>query len=347
MTPLDLQASSHHAAPKEMPPKKKQKKKTPEANNRVSKLRLFVLISILGLCLGLLYMKQAGLLWNIPLPGNFTTSDAEKYFANKLESKHFVFYSNLSKESLSAYALFSEQFLELVNKNFVSVQCRFPLYVYILSDEQTCNEFVKTKMHCTDHIMGAYFPAYNAYVTFDGSGLGTLSHEMMHKILPESVGQLEPWAEEGVPTFFEKFYGYPEGNDLVLKFGFINPWRLEELQPEFDSLSPRAIVSKAKPNNSSRESEQHLLAMFLYRQGKLKQYLQLLKQKDKGSYSSYVEAACGKPFPELTVDWQNYLNSIKVHGKAIMRLPPSTVYPSEDTFIRYSKQFRFSELSKL
>jgi hypothetical protein len=34
---------------------------------------------------------------------------------------------------------------------------------------------------------------------------------------------------EGIPTFFEKFYGYWKDDEPVVYWGFQNPWRIDQL----------------------------------------------------------------------------------------------------------------------
>lgn len=73
---------------------------------------------------------------------------------------------------------------------------------------------------------GIYLPKIKSFVTYEGSGYGTFAHEIMHPLLRANLSATSYWADEGAPSFFEKSFGYWEENNLILQFGFQNPWRV-------------------------------------------------------------------------------------------------------------------------
>jgi hypothetical protein len=51
----------------------------------------------------------------------------------------------------------------------------------------------------------------------------------MHPVVASELPETPSWGWEGIPAFFEKFYGYKEGDRLYLKWRYQNPWRIRSL----------------------------------------------------------------------------------------------------------------------
>ena len=98
-------------------------------------------------------------------------------------------------------------------------------------------------------LFGLYLPENNLFVTYNGSGLGTFAHEIMHPVVEAELPHVPSWGREGIPTFFEKFYGYKESNRLHLKWGYQNPWRIRALGERLLKLQLGNIV-RASSNQS-------------------------------------------------------------------------------------------------
>ncbi len=117
---------------------------------------------------------------------------------------------------------------------------------------------------------GIYLGQAKAFVTFVSSGLGTFAHEIMHPLVERNLPKRPPWADKGIPSFFEKFLGYWDGDRLVLRFGYQNPWRIETLGDQIDRLDLRAILHrKTNDYGTSRNSDLRMVSVFLWRTGKL------------------------------------------------------------------------------
>lgn len=91
-----------------------------------------------------------------------------------------------------------EGFISYVDKYVCPLKGKYPLLMYIFKDENAMNEFFKVSLGETSSgkVFGRYISPMNAVVTYNGSGLGTMTHEIMHKVLDGGVAELDPWAKE-------------------------------------------------------------------------------------------------------------------------------------------------------
>jgi len=73
---------------------------------------------------------------------------------------------------------------------------------------------------------------------------------------------------EGIPTFFEKFYGYWNGEELVLNWGYQNPGRIKALGANLTRLDLKDVLGTENPQGQFRESDLRLvLAKYTKRGG--------------------------------------------------------------------------------
>lgn len=255
-------------------------------------------------------------------------------FPQKFESKYFVFYSTIPLDRLQAYAHFADMFLDLVDRDFIHLRPPTKLNAAVLSNKAEFQRFLVQQMNLSrPPSYGVYLQQKNLFVTYDGSGLGTFSHEIMHYVVETMLPDRPSWAAEGIPTFFEKFYGYEQFGQLALKWGFQNPWRIEALGDRIPKLRLIRIIY-----GSEDESELRLLSVFLYQQGKLKTFLDLIQQGDKKGFRTYVEAAFNKPMYEIEGTWQDYLNAVYAKRSRLANLPGSRYFQTAQEFAAFEKE---------
>jgi hypothetical protein len=70
--------------------------------------------------------------------------------------------------------------------------------------------------------------------------------------------------------------------------------------------------------------------------GKFKQFLDVVKTREKHGYESYFEAAMGMPVAKVIPLWNEYLNRIAVRRAEISRLPLSAILPNEEAFNKFT-----------
>jgi hypothetical protein len=161
----------------------------------------------------------------------------------------------------------------------------------------------------------------------------------MHPLVERNLRDRPLWALEGIPTFFEKFYGYWTNDQLVIHWGFQNPWRIEMLGTNLAHLDLERILSLKRSPGDFRESDLRMVSMFLWQQGKFKRFLELIQKKDKGSFATYFEAAMGAPVQQVLPRWQAYLFEIQAQREQIMKLPPSFICRDEQSYRRFADRF--------
>jgi hypothetical protein len=111
-------------------------------------------------------------------------------------------------------------------------------------------------------------------------------------------------------------------------------------------LDLKKIVSTTQTPGEYHESDLRLVSMFLWEQGKFKQFLQLIQKRDKNGYDSYFEAAMGIPIDRAIPLWQDYLNKIVARRSEIMRLPLSAILPDEPTFRKFIEPYGIPVVSQ-
>jgi hypothetical protein len=258
-------------------------------------------------------------------------------FTNKIESKFFIFYSDLPRPELQSYSEFSNLFLELVDRDFVRLRNFKKINAVVFPDQNRMQRFLSQRLGRNEPpLYGLYIAENHLFLTYDGSGLGTFTHEIMHPVVSNELPHTPSWGWEGIPTFFEKFYGYKEGNRLYLKWGYQNPWRIRALGDRILTLNLAEII-----NRSQDESEQRLVSVFLYRRAKWKKFLDLISAGEKKGYTTYVEAAFGQRLSELEQDWRVYLRDTYNRRNQTYRLPTSRYFPSKQEFLEFERQIGF------
>jgi hypothetical protein len=291
--------------------------------------RLFTLL--LALVFGAAFSVQASEPRVIPA---FTQQTASK-FLHHAAGRYFQFHGDIPPQRLALYAAFSDMFVELTDRDFFRVKTRFPIQAFVLQDKERFKSFLRaTYGVAMSSEYGMYLPEAGAFVTYDGSGLGTFTHEIMHPLVEESLPARPTWAIEGIPAFFEKFYGYVEGRQLRVKWGYQNPWRIEQIGPQLKHLKLIHILY-----GSQDTSEKRLVSVFLYQRGKLKKFLDLVQADERKGFRTYLEAAFEKPLNEIEDDWQDYLQDIENNRQQIMKLPSSQLFDTPQQYRDFAQRF--------
>lgn len=258
-------------------------------------------------------------------------------FATKYETGHLLVFCDCDSAATQSLVEPLEGFISYVDKYVCPLKGKYPLLMYIFKDENAMNEFFKVSLGETSSgkVFGRYISPMNAVVTYNGSGLGTMTHEIMHKVLDGGVAELDPWAKEGIPTIFEKTYGYPTASGWKFSYGYQNPWRLAETENRWNELRLSRIVQHASFTSSDNESEERLVATFLNDNGKLQRYLELARIKDKRGFNTYLEAAFGCSMEQIEPRFQNYLGVIRSRWKELIKIPSSRVFSTEEEFLSF------------
>lgn len=286
-------------------------------------------------------MKALWLTWLLAVPVADAVPDFSRDFKNELKTEHFVFHYGDDISTARDLARFSDGFIGVVDRNFFKAQFEYPIHAYILRDRDSFKEFLRTKAGIEDPPnYGIYLSRLGCFVTYEDSGFGTFAHEIMHPLLRANLPHAPEWACEGVPSFFEKGFGYWEGKDMVLHLGYQNPWRIREMGDRLGSLDLKDIVTSPQRYGTS---EKRLVSVFLYRQGKFKTFLDLVRSNRKNGYGTFVEAAFGRKFEDLQPLWSAYLRDILANRDANLQIPATEVLPTKDAFTKFMRDHRLKD----
>lgn len=260
---------------------------------------------------------------------------------NSIEvSPHFVFYSDIAPESLHKYAEIAEAFSKYVENNMLALTGNYPRGIFILHDKMAERKFLKEKMGFDSHVHGVYLAKRNAMVTYDGAGIGTFLHELLHTFLHEEK-ELDLWAEEGIPAFFEACYGYFacgqsrnfENCEIELTLGYPETWEKKWMGgKERRELDLKYLVNSARHSDAGHEDEQRQVALFLCHEGKLFEFFKLLRAKQKNGFKTYIEACFEKPLDELQSHFTTYMKELENNQQRIRELPASNIFQTREEF---------------
>ena len=279
-----------------------------------------------------LLILSIGLVFVLQQPGS-AYGPLEKQFKDRLETPHLSVFFNHREEAREA-AIFLEWWLHYINANYYRVPSKMKLKVFVFDSEVDLNDFARKVFGHKDGIRGTYSAANKAFYTSRQTGLGTFSHEMMHALFHLTNVEPDRWSDEGVPAFFEKMFGYHTKTDAYFLLGFPNPWRIERLGANLPSLSLEDTVNHPKENNTHAE---RLVALFLYKNGRLRTYLDLVRSGDKRGYKTYFEAAFGRSVHSLEPYWKLFIQDLYARRTRIMEIPVSKFFNNKAEFDEFMK----------
>jgi hypothetical protein len=261
----------------------------------------------------------------------------QSQFPFRKQTEYFDFHYRRDTPSVSDLVRFGDGFIRELNRDFFKAEFDYPIHAFILTDQHEYEDFVHSQLRISESgDFGIYVYSNNVFATYEDSGLGTFTHEILYPLVERNLSARPPWAEEGIPTFFEKFYGYWENDELVLFWGYQNPWRINELGASLINLDLPAIVSD-DPRRARDQSQLRIVCMFLWERGEFRRFLRLLAAKDRRGYPSYLEAAMEMPMTRIIPLWKSYLQEVARHRTEILSLPVSTVFDSKRAFEGFAK----------
>jgi hypothetical protein len=256
------------------------------------------------------------------------------------KTEYFDFYCLRESPKISEITRFADGFVKLVNRDFFKADFDYPICVLVFENQAQFQQFAIQRLHMANPPgFGFYNYDFKFFATYEDSGLGTFSHEILHPLVEKNLKERPQWAMEGIPTFFEKFYGYWKSNELVTCWGYQNPWRIQQLGNNLLQLDLREIANDSHDFDwqEHNESSCRMVSVFLWQQGRLKRFLNLIAAHDKAGYPTYLEAAMKMPLENFLPLWQAYLNDVASHRAKNLSLPISQIFDDEATFENFVK----------
>lgn len=249
------------------------------------------------------------------------------------KTQFFEFYFMRQSSLVEEVPRFADAFVQLVNQEFFKADYDYPIKVMVLEDHAKFQDFLRRQFGVENPPnFGIFFGELKCFVTHESAGIGTFAHEILHPLVERNLPLHPVWATEGIPSFFEKFYGYWDGEKLVAQFGYQNPWRIQAIGAELLNLDLGQILAYRDTQGRFRESEQRMVSMFMWKHGKFKKMLQQIQTGVPiDGYQTWFEAAMGMKVPELEPLWRAYLKEVAA-SHHLFALPPSTILPDEQSY---------------
>jgi hypothetical protein len=271
------------------------------------------------------------------LPAIAFPQDFLDQFPYRKQTQYFDFRCKRNSPQIPEIARFADGFIKLVDRDFFKADFDYPIRVLVF------REFLVGELHIDNPPnFGIYLYKYKLFATYEDSGLGTFTHEILHPLVERNLKDRPLWAMEGIPTFFEKFYGYWKDDEPVVYWGFQNPWRIDQLGTNLAQIDVRRFTAHLDPATQldyveKEESSWRMGAVFLWEQGRFKRFLKLIADHDMAGYSSYFEAAMEMPVEKILPLWKKYLNDVAARRTKILLLPASRIFNTEAAFQSFVK----------
>lgn len=252
------------------------------------------------------------------------------------KSRYFEFQYQRASWKANEFARFADGFVDLVNRDFIKVEFDYPIRVLVLPDRARFQQFLREELSMGDPPnFGIYFDAFKIFVTYEDSGLGTFAHEIMHPLVNRNLHHCPAWASEAIPSFFEKFIGYWDGDRLVAQWGYQNPWRIRALDDHLTTLDLGRILRDKRGVTNFNNSERRLVTVFLWQHGKLQQFMRLTATRDRAGFRSHFEAAMEMPLKQIIPLWEDYLKSVASQRIDILQIPASRILENQKAFDQF------------
>jgi hypothetical protein len=260
----------------------------------------------------------------------------QKRFSHRIDTKHFVFFFNSDQGLASTIAKFSECFLSHVDSDLFKVKWSAPVNVYMMPDKASQYTFLKEQMNNDQDVWGTCIPNRNAMVFYTQSGFGTVAHIIFAQVSLNTPIHVDRFA--GIDAFFEKIYGYQQGVLSALYWGYQNPWRLKRVEKEIPNLTLVDVIALSQDPKVDHQSEERLVAMFLYDSNLFKKYIDLAIADDRKGYGTVLEAAFDKPIAAIEPQWHEYLIGISKNLATLEENPTSEFFLSKVDFDKFVKE---------
>jgi hypothetical protein len=299
------------------------------------------LAALATVCLGFQHSVQGQTNTSFDTKAVDWPQDFTSQFPFHKKTDYFDFYYLRESPKIPAIARFADGFVRLVNRDFFKADFDYPIRVLVFEDRTQFQQFLIQQLHIADPpSFGVYVYRYKFFATYEDSGLGTFAHEILHPLVERNLKDRPQWAMEGIPTFFEKFYGYWKDGELVAYWGYQNPWRIQQLGNNLAQLDLNQVIADPKETEASSaversESSWRMASVFLWQQGRFKRFLNLIATHDKTGYPTYFEAAMEMPVEKILPLWQDYLNDAAAHRTKILQLPASSIFEDGIAFTNF------------
>lgn len=207
---------------------------------------------------------------------------------------------------------FLREKLALLEKDFFAKRPDKLLEVWLFKNERSFRKGAKKFFgDAPDTPYGYYSPDHNALV-MNASGLGTLSHELVHPYMEANFPDVPSWFNEGLASLFE-YPGERKGHII----GNVN-WRLPNLKKEIKAKTlPKLSVLLSTTTDEFYGADYdayayaRYLMYYLQEQGKLQEfYKTFLADKKDLTGASALKKVLGEDLDTFEPKWRKWVMAI-------------------------------------
>ncbi len=240
----------------------------------------------------------------------------KQVLTNQRPTEHFHIYSNFDWASLNYYEHFFEGFFEYFNREYFEIGQKRPLKVYLFKDTDSYEPYARS-VGCRSPYGFYMGPDENIIVVNRYSGLGTVTHELVHHFIATSFA-IRPakWVDEGIATFFEKFVGHLDSEGkLIISVGYFSNWRFPLTKEAVNRLDLREMITAKEPDQCAARS----LMLFLHKKGLFKDFVrQISAARDDPDSSATLQKVYGKSIAEIEWEWKNWIKSQPINEDVLL-----------------------------
>ena len=283
----------------------------------------------------------------------------ETDFSQKAIRRHFALCSNLSEKENNLQADRLETFLTFVDKNLcrVKVDRNFRIFSFPNADEYQAY-ITKRKLFQTFGMpqIEAREPAdqrsryegdHDAVFTYSLPNLSGTVGSIMQKVLSD-LPFGDKWAPEGFSALMSDCKGYATNNDCQL---FLP--QDANCYPVPDSTRPLVeIINNARTQTD--DAEARLVALFLVKTGKWKNYAELCQSGEMADYATTFEATFQKRVAQIEPEWKSFLKELETDKQkgtpGTAKLPKLQIFQTKQEFEKMSgenQQLKLMTLTNL
>jgi hypothetical protein len=278
------------------------------------------ILSALGLISLLLTFKFVKGYYPFPLAVRkiyWSYQNKQKELKPAMISENFVIHSEMDHRYIKILQSNMEAFYNKIRPDYFITGWKEPLDIYYSEKQSDTQRLIarfgyKDRVHYGVYL--SYVPAiFTHHLMDDGgrSGLGTIFHEITHRLVELNYRHSPTWFNEGLATFLGE-QTRVVGDKLTL--GQPNPWRERILQTmlehggQIDVKRLSSLTTRQFYKQSDNYHPTRALFYWIYENGYLKSYLENVK-KD-GYALSVLEKTVNKPYQQIN---EELLTFIKTH----------------------------------
>lgn len=202
-------------------------------------------------------------------------------------------------------------------KDYFTKRIDFPLKVCLFKDKESYEAYnVKRDGSRPSTPYGFYRSSERRMVMNIATGLGTLSHELVHPLLANDFPDVPSWFNEGFASLYEQSTHLDDGS---IK-GLVN-WRLPGLQKAIaaDALVPLKDLMATTTSlfygekSGLHYAEARYLCLYLQEKGLLKQFYQEFKKgfAEEKTGVRALEKVLGKGVADIQAEWVIWAKGLK------------------------------------